>query len=337
MRASIGIASVVLVALTGCSTGGAPGEVAPTVYSLTPSITDARAIDLEIHGDGFFPIVATDFSRKGQSHLDATFAVSLAPADGGAPIALAGVERISAQLLRASVPAGLAKGGYDLVLTDPSGRETRLTSALQVVTSAESVAGFRFEAIGLQRLGVPFTVLLTAVDQSGQVVDGFDGTVTLTDSAGSVSVTSELFLLGRGRGEVTAGVTGSWVLSAQDSLGHLSQSAAFEVRAGLPVRARILEAPSTVAAGGCGGPLRFRLDDAFGNPADLEGAVDVSLRALPEDALFFSDPGCTAVVAAVPVTAPSEVYFRGVGPGALQLHLLPDGLVHASHVLAVTP
>lgn len=325
-----------LIVLAGCRRS--PGsEELPLLFAVVPSVVDGRALDVELHGENFVPAVATDFTRASRSTLDGTFTATLMPSAGGDPIPLEAPEHVTPELLRARLPEGLAKGSYDLLLVDPAGRESRLVSALSVVTSAESVAGFRFEAVGLQRLGVPFTVLLTAVDQAGQTVDGFDGTVRLTDVGGSLSVSSAPFLLGRGQVEVTATIAGTWVLSAEDALGHSSDSEPFEVRGGLPLRARVLEAPGSADVGGCAGPLRFRFDDALGNPADVEAPVTVSLRSLPEGVPFFSDPACAEPATSLVASTPGELYFRPTTVGALQLHLLPEALVHATHSLTVTP
>src|SRR5207248_5121433 len=205
--------------------------------------------------------------------------------------------------LTATVPAGLAIGGYDLTVTNPRGESGVLEQAYRVITSAESVASFRFDPLSQQRAGVPFAVGIAAVDSSGRVVDGFTGSVTLADSSGALTPTSAgPFVLGRAHladAEVPQPRSQD-VLTAADALGHLGSSNPFEVKPGLPSEIDFSSPALMLTAGACSPALTLEARDVRAVAVPLEEPEQLALLAGPPNRVsFFSDAACANALAAL--------------------------------------
>ncbi len=297
---------------------------------------------MEVSGQGFEASVKTDFTGGG-STLQGTFQVRLLPSAGGAAVALAQVTLTPRKTLTAVVPAGIARGAYDVEVVDPAGRSGVLPRAFRVVTSAESVASFKVDLLEPARAGVPFLVSLSALDAQGQVVDGFAGDVTVSDVTGTVSPASAgPFVLGRLQTSLAVTpVTASDTISVTDALGRSGRSAPFAVTPGPPAVLVFASAPVSAAAGACSPPVSLELRDAQGNPAPAAAAVTVQLQSAPAGSLsFFGDASCAAAAPAVTVAAgASGTTFRYVGAaaGPVAVRAVPAGFPSAQQAEAVTP
>jgi len=336
-----GVAALAALLLAGCPrTQTVSG---PVPVAMTPSLgTAVAALPVVITGQNFDAAVKADF-KTGTSVMDAAFQARLLPEGGGAAVVLQGVTLTDKRLLQAQVPAGIPRGSYDLEVTDPAGRVGVLGQAFRVVTSAESVAGFKVDLVEPARAGVPFLVSLTAVDAQGLAVDGFADSVQVSDQTGTVTPASAgPFAFGRllVRPTITA-LSAANRVTVADSLGHSGVSDPFPVQAGPAVAIAFASAPVTAAANACSPAVSLELRDAYGNTATASAAVDVQVQSSPPGSLaFFTGATCASSVAAVTVPAGATgiaLYFKGAAAGQVEIRAVPAGLTSAIQGETVAP
>ena len=331
-----------LLLLAACAkTPPSPG---PVPLSIAPAqTTGLAALPVEVRGQGFEASVQTDFTGGGRSALQAAFQIRLLPSGGGAAVALGQVALTAGKTLTAVVPAGLPRGVYDVEVVDPAGRSGVLPRAFRVVTSAENVASFKVDLVESARAGVPFLVSLSALDAQGQVVDGFTGNVTVTDSTGTVAPAGAgPFVLGRLQTRLTVTpVTGADTLAVADALGRSGTSAPFPVIPGPPVALVFAGAPVSASARACSPPISLELRDAQGNAAPAPSPVPVDLQSAPAGSLaFFADASCVAAASTVTVAAGASgatFHFTGATAGPVAIRAVPAGLPSAEQGETVTP
>jgi hypothetical protein len=337
MRAAAVLALALLAACSATpSTGPVPLAMAPD------QATPFAATDVEIDGRGFGPAVRTDFGDASGSAVSAAFEARLAPVAGGPDVPLEAVALTPKRTLAARVPPGLPTGAYDLVVVAPDGREGRLPAAFRVVSASENVASFRFAPPGLQAAGVPFRVVVTAVDEAGLTVGGYAGTAALEDETGTVTpAVLGPFVLGRATAIVTIpALAASTRLTARDALGHAGTSDPFAVGAGPPVAVAFASVPPG-SAGACLGPVEVEARDALGHPSAPSAAVPVRLDAAPPGAVtFFSDAGCASAVTSVGLAAGAtrlSFHVRAAAAGTVAVRVLPETLPSAEQEVDFAP
>ncbi len=321
-----------LAAVVGCTAprgGPQPARVAP---ARVDGVLDAA---IEIQGSGFEALVTTDFG--GSSALDAGFTASLAPSGGGAAVPLPDVVFADRNTLRATVPAGLPHALYDLVVTDAAGRTGFLAGALRVVTPAGALAGFRVAPLSAQRAGGSFTAAITAVDAGGSVVDGFEGSVTLSDATGTLAPQQGgPFVAGELRVPVVvAALSVADVVQVTDAAGHRGASPPFAVEPGLPCAVAFAATPLSGAAGACLGPFGLEVLDRLGNPAPAEANLTALVETDPPGAAqLFLDAGCGVPAGGVLTLASGAssgaLWLRAIEAGRLALRARPGGLPSAT-------
>ncbi|MGC4119795.1 MAG: hypothetical protein QM765_35515 [Myxococcales bacterium] len=321
-----------------------PAPVPLAVRSVTPAQSSATVpVALVIAGEGFEPGIWTDFRRQSGSTLRTGFSARLVAASDGTVVELTDVLLSADKTLAATVPAGLARGEYDLQVTDPRQATASLPQAFRVVTSAEDVAAFRIDLGAEQRVQVPFLVSLTAVDAQGRTVDGFDGTVTLSDETNTVAPqTVGPFVLGRAQATVAIGaIAAQDRITVRDSLGHSSTSEPFAVAPGLAVKIAFVSAPAAVAAGTCSAAVDLELRDGFDLPAPAQAQVAVALSAgIADEVGFFSDAGCASPLAQLDLAAGQArgtFHFLTTRAGAPVLRAAPATLPSATQAQTVSP
>lgn len=297
---------------------------------------------VEIAGRDLDACTRSDFSSAQPGSVDVRFAAALEPAAGGAAIALQDVRLTDHGTLRATVPAGLPRGVYRLRVTDPRGRAGVLQQAYRVVTPADAATGLRVEILEAPRAGVGFAVALTAVDASGNLVDGFDATVALADHTGALAPASAgPFVLGRWQLRATIpGVATGDRITATGPGGITGTSDAFDVVPGPPQAVVFPQRSVTAAAGACSPALEIELRDVLGHPSPAEAAVTAQLQAAAQGVRFFSDASCTAEAGtvAIPVGASRAAFrFRAETPGLVTVRVLPATLPSASQDETVSP
>ena len=315
--------ALVLLRGVACSGGEAPS--APKPVSVTPSrVAAGSGASITVNGNDFYADVVTDFRRRANSTVNSAFAVTLIAGDG-TELVLDGVQLVDRNALTAEVSAAVPRGLYDVKVTDPAGREGVLTGALRLVTSAESVAKFTFDFIDPQRAGIPFAVGVTAVDEVGENVEGFDGMAQLT-APSAAPVTIGPFARGRARGFITVAMPGSGVVvTATDALGHVGSSDPFDVTAGEPAQLSFVEAPERMPAGACGGPFTVEVQDIFGNAAAPGAASAFSVAVIPpEGGELFSDAACATSTAGGMLSGRSSFYVRATKAGRPRLRVVPE-------------
>lgn len=320
----------------------------PEPVAVTPSRWDGLAdLPIVIVGDHFDAAVQTDF-EEGSGTLAATFQARLRHEPSGAAIALQSVRLTAARTLEAIVPSlpPVPLGSYTLEVTDPAGRTGVLPQAFRVVNAAANLVGFRVVRIEEARSGVPFLVELTALDATATTVDGFEGSVQLTDLTGTVApATVGPFVLGQLAVRVT--VTAAPLPYSADVItatslpplvGRSGASAPFDVTAGPPV-ALVFAAPApATAAGACSDPIWIETRDALGNPSPVSSDLTVELQSSPAGSLTFhlGGGGCTSpVTPSNPVVisaGSSTAAFRYTGPtpGAFVIRAVPAALPSAT-------
>jgi hypothetical protein len=328
-------------AALACASPAEPGD--PVPLAVYPGQGTGRtALAVEISGRDLDAATRADFSRPQGSTVDIRYSAVLELVPGGTVVALQDVTLTPRRTLRATVPAGLPRGVYRLRITDPNGRSGVLAQAFRVVATADSVAAFRVEVLEPPRAGVGFVVALTAVDDQGQAVDGFDGKVSLADATAALSPASAgPFVMGRWQVRATVPVitTGDRI-TATDALGRAGTSSPFDVVAG-PTAALVFAGHSvTAAAGVCSPAVEVELRDVLGHPAAAEADVTAQLQSAPAGIRFFSDPGCTAATQSVTIPAGASrasLHFLAATPGTVTLRAVPAALPSASQDEVVSP
>jgi hypothetical protein len=340
-RGRLALALLTALLLQGCPR--ATSSSGPVPLAVVPSQgTGLAPLAVAIAGAHFDASTTTDFANRSGT-LDAAFQARLVPDAGGAAVALDSVRLTADRRLLANVPAGIGRGAYSLEVTDPAGRVGVLAQAFRVVSPPESVAAFRVARVEAAYAAVPFLVALTAVDGAGAVVDGFTGTVQLTDLTGRLTPASAgPFAFGAIQLQVTVPqLAAGDRITASDGLGHSGTSTAFDVIAGPPATVAFTSLPATVAAGACV-TATFELRDAHGFPTSAPSALPVLLQSAPPGALAFHGGGgaCSSPIISVTLsTGASSASFRFVASaaGSASLRLAPSGLPSATQDLTITP
>ena len=341
MRRLLWLAAVGALA-QGCFDPGYP----PRISAIVPA-EGANDVDVAvtISGQALQPRILTDFDHPEHSGWNRTFSAALVPIDPSLPeVVLRDVRFESAGTLGATVGAGAARGFYGLRVVDAFGHQGFVPEIYRIVGSPSTVASFRLEPVGPQRPGVPFSLLLSAVDAEGRVVDGFTAGVDVKDDTGALSpVRVEPFVLGRARAQLTVSAfSPADTITATDGAGRKGSSNAFAVLPGLVVELAIVSASAQVAQGQCSAPVELEARDTFGFPARAEAALDVDLFAVPAQGIaFFADASCTQLLGRLTLPAGqsrASFYFRAAGPpGSFLLRVVPVLLPSASQTQTVSP
>jgi hypothetical protein len=261
---------------------------------------------------------------------------------GGASTELEEV-RLAGPVLLAVVPAGLDPQSYDLTVDDPRGNQVVRPGAFRIVSPAENVTRFEINPIDTARLGIPFSVIITAVDTAGATVSGFEGSVTLSDATGALTPTVlGPFTLGKMRAPVSVGAlaTGN-VLSVSDVLGHTGASNPFDVIPGMAVAVAFSSPSTQTVAGQCSSALQIQAKDAAGRTARFEEAFAAELSSSdPGGISFFSSAACTVVTGTVALaagTSEATVYLRSTRAGRVVLRARAAGLPTATQLHTIAP
>ncbi len=318
---------------------GCPAEDGgPRPRGVAPDHGTAGArTELLVSGD-LRPGIQADFVDEAASSLDPELRVQLVGSDGQA-IALEEVRLVEPGRLRAVVPAALRRGLYDLIVEDARGRRGRLAGAYRALAGSETVAAFRFTPLGPQRVGVPFAVTMTAVDAEGALVDGFEGSVELSDATGSLTPRRGGPFL-RGTLQLTLAVgrtTSATALTATDEQGRTGRSAEFAVLPGVPILVGFASVPASVVSGEC---ARFTLEarDSRGESVPVEQAVEVEVLGAPWPVGLFADETCSVPLQALriePAGAPAVGHFKASAAGDAGLRLVPATVAGAYAPLRV--
>lgn len=334
-------AELVLALALACAPAAEPG--APLVLAVNPARASAgAAVRVEISGHALDPKVKADFNGGHGSGLDVGFSVWLEPSGAGSAVALQDVALTDRRTLLATVPAGVAAGTYRLVVVDPAGRAGALERAYHVVPAAGDVARFEVILGHAPTANIPLEVTVTALDAGGAVVEAFDGTVTLSDSAATLAPRAHgPFVRGRASGRVALpALVAADTLTVSDGAGRTGASSPFDVVAGPPAALVFASAPAVVAAGACSPRVDLALRDAYGHPTVAEADVAVELESAPPGLPLFSDAACTRPVTALTLAAGSGAsgfHLRAGTAGAVTVRALPASLPSVSQLETVTP
>jgi hypothetical protein len=156
-----------LAALVVATVACGPQDPSASLTGISPSSGwNGSTTRVTISGTGFYPSVTLN-ARSGEAALDGGHRVELLH-DGEPLVTLGGVELIDPTSIRASVPAGLEVGRYDLSVKGP-GTETL------ILPGAFSVKSTRADRLALAPVNpAPFWIVdeVAAFDAAAFDVDG---------------------------------------------------------------------------------------------------------------------------------------------------------------------
>jgi hypothetical protein len=325
------------LALFGC---GEADRLSPVPKAITPSrVLENAAVEVTITGENFSARVFTDFDDPAASRTEPMFAAML----GNVSLRQVRLERDGS--LTATVPEGMAPGIHDLTVTDPWHRAGVLPAAMRVLSVDELpdlVATYRWESIGPQRVGAPFSVSLTAIDDRGAVVEHFNTEVILSDLTGTaLPVTLGHFV----EGQLTAVVEirtahPADVLTVQDARGRNGSSNPFLVSAREPAALRFITAPQSLLADTCSAPVVVALLDQAGFKLPAPVTTEVTMTSSSPELGFYSDEGCTVLTATPRIGQNSDeliFHFRSTRAGKIRIGAEAQGLEGDSQLETVLP
>jgi hypothetical protein len=328
-------ALLILLAVAACTKPPA----GPTLTGVMPDRGPSdRDVVVTITGTGLKPTLVTDFSRGSNSLLDTSVSARLGRE------ALKNVQLNADGTIAATVPAGFTPGTYDLTVIAPGGATMTLSGAYRVLSPSEAgdlVASYRFDPIGPQQVGMPFSVTITALDSMGATVDGFSGEATLTDTTGTV-VPNRIGPLAAGvwTGLVEVRAVGMDALTVSDDRGITGSSNVFTVGAGDGTRLAFTTPPRTAAAGACSGAVTVQRVDSTGTPSPATSAIAVTLTASPALGFqLFADTTCSMPVTPTLAVGQTDLtfYFQSTHAGAVQLAAAAPGHSGATQLETVSP
>jgi hypothetical protein len=322
---------------------------APGLIGITPNRGPTNQPNpVAITGKNLFARGDVNFEDRSQSVIDATYSAQLGSVD------LQSVTLTADGTLTATVPEEMEPGTYDLTVVDPWNRVSTLPHAYVVFANndtASEVSSFQFGHIDSQTVSTPFTITIDALDSTGAIAAGFNGSVILDDRTHTV-VPQEVGSFG-----ATSFAAGEWVgtvevrqVVPQDELtaslpsrpvgGPTGTSNAFDVTPLAPVALRFITPERTSPAGSCSPPVTVQLQDSTGLPVTAASAKQISFSSDPTAGFsFFSDPACgSAAPGSIPSGASAAtVFFSGSLAGTVALSVSSPNLNGASQFETVAP
>ena len=301
------LAAAAAVALA-CSKGSDAG---PRLRSIEPAQGAAgTAVTVRIEGEGLEPHVLTDYGDEGASLVDTRFQAWLGTSR------LRDVRPTGDGSLSATVPEDLPAGTYELAVEDPGSARATLPAAFRVLAPSDAgalVASFRIDPVAGQVARTPFSITVTALDASGQVVTGFSGTAAISDRTGALvpaSIGPFAWGVWTGPVEVRAPLAAD-ALTVADGLGHGGTSNDFAVVPAPAARVVFTSPAVDTVAGACAGPVAVALEDLYGAPTAATAPVDVAVAGAAVG--VYADPACavSASVATIPAGATSATVYVG--------------------------
>jgi hypothetical protein len=179
-------------------------------------------------------------------------------------------------------------------------------------------------------------VAVTAVDSSGEIVDGYSGSPLISDRTESLSAQwLAPFTLGRALTEITINaLSASDAIQVSDGEGHVGASNEFAVEPGLAVQLAFAREAQSLEAGVCSDQVVLQVRDRFSEPAMIEAAMEIRLSAAPPEGIgFFSDELCSDPVDAVWMEAggsDAPFYFVAEKAGTVVIQAGPEVLPSTS-------
>ncbi|MBL8953864.1 MAG: right-handed parallel beta-helix repeat-containing protein, partial [Myxococcaceae bacterium] len=166
--------------------------------------------------------------------------------------------------------------------------------------------------------------------------------VTFYSNAGCTTAATSVTL---GAGSTSASLwfrgtqTGMRTLTAQVA-GWAAGAQGATFNAGAPSQLVVTTPARTVAAGACSQELTVEARDAFGNPANVGVATNVTLSALPSAGFtFHSNAACSAAAGTLQISAGSSsvsFYVRGTSAATVGVTAAAGGLTAANQSVTVT-
>lgn len=211
-------------------------------------------------------------------------------------------------------------------------------TAPQVLTAGACSAAATLEvrdAYGNPSPGSPSSISLSASPSAGF---GF-----YSDAGCTAAITGLNLAAGATRGSFYFRSTAAASVVVTATAAGLSPATQTEtIGAGsVPTDLAFVTAAQSIVAGACSGVATVRSEDSFGNTKAVAADTLVSLSASPASGFtFFSDPTCTAPVAAVTIyggSATASFYFQGTAAGPVVVSASAAALNADSQTEAVAP
>ncbi len=194
------------------------GLAGPT---LTPVGFSFAAIDPQTAGIPFNVVIrAVDGIGNTMSNFTGTVALTttagtITPANSAAFIGGIVTQQVT-----------VTAAGPSQTITATASGKTGTSGAFSVVPGA--LSQFGFAAINTQSVGIPFNIIITALDGSGNAVNSFTGTVALTTTAGTITPTnSDAFVSGSITQQVSVTAAGASQTITAIGSGKTGTSSAF--------------------------------------------------------------------------------------------------------------
>jgi hypothetical protein len=206
---------------------------------------------------------------------------------------------------------------------------------------------------GTPTAGTAFSITITAQDQYGNAFTGFNGTVTLTDSSGTITpTTSPTFVNGVCTMSVTVtkaytsllGLFGGDVITATETgnTAVTGSSSGFSVNAAAATKLVFTTVPAAfthgTGSGHISGVFTITLEDQYGNTATSSSNVVVTLTSTSSTGTFYSNAGGTTKITQVTITSgqsTANFYYGDTAAGKPTITAASSGLTSATTTITV--
>jgi len=151
---------------------------------------------------------------------------------------------------------------------------------------------FTIDPLADQLAGQPFEINLRAIDDLGNPVESYAGSVSIADSTGTI-VPGSSGIFSAGVRTETVSITRSAaavVIDLSDGLGHYGGSNPFAVTAGSPSAIVFTTPQRSAIAGSASEIIELQIADGFGNPSPLPAAAELLLLSSAASGRFDLNP-----------------------------------------------
>ena len=295
---------------------------AAKLLAVTPQRGSSLApVAIAISGGGLNPRVITAFG-KSSSRIDATFTARLSD------VALEEVTLGKDHVLHAVVPAGLAPISHDLFVTDPWGREVKLSKAYRAEAGPTVASRLAFPTPPPPlRAGICSERLFVEREDPGGAPTAGPAEVPVSLVAAGLRLYSDLGCAAEistvtiaanqtvASFHLLTNASGSFTLSATGQ-GLEPASATVTAQIDPAVDQIAISGPRLALTGKCSGPLLLVREDASGAEVARSSTANVRVDVRPPAGLqLFADRSCTVAATGAAITTgltTARLWFSGV-------------------------
>jgi hypothetical protein len=197
-------------------------------------------------------------------------------------------------------PSYSAGPGYDLVTGLGSPIANQLVNVLAGQPSTSAVTHFGITATSTSMAGSSFSITVTALNSSNNIVAGYNGPVTFTSSDGQALLPGNSTLTsGMGTFSVTLKTAGSETIRATDTTNNaLTGGATVTVSPAMASKLAFLQQPTSVMVGATISPaVTVAIEDAYSNVVTSDNSDSVAMAIGPNSGSGTLGGSTTAVAA----------------------------------------